>query len=176
MDTNSRGNNGMESSQLPTIKFGTHYHIECVRDGEIAWVEDTNNLIVLTGLEYILGSALGDTEKKDLFCGLLDEYAVKPEDTMEDHSFSEFKGYSSVKRSPTHFESAGVVAETVVYKAENVQFMIFEPAVLNGIFMTDNKEKEEDTGLLFGVAPFVDNKQVIIGDALIVTITVSAEG
>ena len=166
----------MANSKLPTIKFGTHYHVECVRDGEVAWVEDTDNLIVLTGLEYILGAALGDTERKDFFCGLLDEYSVSPEDTMEDHTFSEFKGYSSVKRSPTRFESAGVVEEMVVYKADNVQFMIFSPAVLHGIFMTDNSEKEKDTGLLFGVAPFVDNKQVIIGDALIVTITVSAEG
>ena len=173
----------MDSSKLPkikssweTIKFGTHYKVECVRDGKTVWTEDTDNLIVYQGLEYILGSAVGDTEKKELFCGLCSVYAVDSEDTMEHHEFEEFSGTSSAKRPKAEFDNTGLVGDYWTYTATNIQFMIFEDAYLHGIFLTDNDNKGEDKGMLFGVAPFSDNKHVVVGDSLIVTIMISAEG
>jgi len=163
-------------SSWETINFGTHYKVECVRDGETVWTEETDNLVVYQGLEYILGSAVGDAEKKDLFCGLCSEYSVHGSDTMEDHTFIEFTGTSSTKRPQAFFENTGLVDDYWTYTAYNVQFMIFEGAYLHGIFLTDNDNKGEDSGMLFGVAPLSDNKHVIVGDSLIVTIMISAEG
>jgi len=166
----------MAQSQLPKIKFGTHYKVECVRDGKTVWVEETDNLIVYTGLEYILGASVGKMPKKELFCGLCSEYAVHSQDTMKDHDFIEFTGTSSTKRPMAEFNSAGVMDGKWVFNATNIQFMIFETAYLHGIFLTDNEEKGQNTGMLFGVAPFTDNKHVSVGDSLIVTILISAEG
>lgn len=173
----------MVRSKLPKIKsawesinFGTHYKVECIRDGKTVWTEETDNLVVHTGLEYILGSAVGDTEKKDLFCGICSEFEVHGGDTMENHTFVEFTGTSSTKRPKASFENTGLVDDYWTYTAYDIQFMIFEAGYLHGIFLADNDTKGENTGMLFGVAPFSDNKRVIVGDSLLVTIMISAEG
>jgi len=161
---------------LNRIKLGTHYSIQCIRDGEVVWTDETDNMIVQEGLQYILGSSLGDTEKKQLYCGLCSHYSVEYDDTMADHSFIEFDGTSSVERPPAEFEDSGPVATGWTYTAVDVQFLIFQAATLHGIFLTDNKVINENSGILFGVAPFSTNKNVSIGDSLLVTISVLAEG
>jgi hypothetical protein len=176
MDTNRSGENRLDSSNLPTLKVGTAYKIKCFRNGEVVWTEDTTNKVVNTGLEYILGTAFGDVEQVDMYCGLCSRAGVLPEDTMSEHQFDEFIGTSNVERSLAVFESGGVVNNKAVYIATDVQSFVFTEGGLRGIFLTDNKMVGSNTGLLFGVAPFSEEKVVIPGDSLLVEITISAEG
>ncbi len=167
--------NGM----LNRIKFGTHYSIQCIRDGEVIWTEETDNMIVQEGLQYILGSSIGDTEKKQLHCGLCTYYEVAHNDTMEHHAFVEFDGTSSLERPSANFEDSGAdifPGTGWTYTAVDIQFLIFRVDTLRGIFLTDNKFINSNSGFLFGVAPFSEDKPVSIGDSLLVTISVLAEG
>ena len=166
----------MVSSRLSRLKVGTHYKVDCVRDGDIAWSTQTDNLVVNTGLQYVLSVAFGDWEQRDMYTGLCTNVVVSPEDTMESHQFIEYTGTTSVHRPHAAFTDSGQVDNTWTFTAHDVQAMIIVPATLRGIFMTDNAMKGEDTGMLYGVAPFVNNHDVIAGDALLITITVSVEG
>ena len=176
MDTSRRGGYKLESSNLSTLRFGTHYDVRCIRDDKIVWREEVDNLVVNTGLEYLLGSAVGNTEKANLYCGLCISSNVEEEDTMQSHLFREFTGTSSVERPLSLFEPGITINGVASYVATDVQQFIFEPGSLRGIFLTDNKWVGADTGLLFGVASFTEEKTVISGDSLLVTITISAEG
>ena len=167
----------MEPSNLPKIKFGTHYNVRCIRGGEVVWQEQVNNLVVNTGLEYLLGASMGeDTERLEFFCGLCITANVQEEDTMQSHLFLEFTGTSSVERPRALFEKGDTIDGVASYVATDVQQFIFQPGGLRGIFLTDNKMVGSNTGLLFGVAPFNEEKGVDSGDSLLVTITISAEG
>jgi hypothetical protein len=103
---------------------------------------------------------------------------VSPEDTAEVHGFVEYLGSTSNNRPHVTFSDSGLVDNRYTYTATDVQVMISEPATLQGVFMTTHQKKGEDAGTLYGVAPFtsIDNKTVASGDALLITITVSAQG
>jgi hypothetical protein len=166
----------MDPCRLSKLKVGTHYKVDCVRDGDIVWSTQTNNLVVNTGLQYVLGATFGNWDQREMYVGLCTNVVVSPEDTMESHQFIEYTGTSSIHRPHAVFIDTDLVDNKWTYTASNVQSMIIVPDTLRGIFMADNEMKGEDAGMLYGVAPFTDNKDVIAGDALLITITVSVEG
>lgn len=170
----------MARSRLPELKLGTNYKIDCIRDGNVVWSIDDNNLVVNEGLAIALGITFGDIEKPDWYMGLCTNVTVDPEDTADSHNFVEYLGSTSNNRPLATFEDSGLVLSPsgtrYTYTATNVQVMISEPATIRGVFMTTHQKKGEDAGTLYGVAPFTDNKDVAQGDALLTTITVSAQG
>ena len=176
MDPSRRGGHKLEASNLSTLKFGTHYDVRCVRDGVIAWREEVDNLVVNAGLEYLLGASVGMEDSVDLYCGLCTHSNVDEGDTRQTHLFLEFTGTSSVNRTLALFQKAETVGGKASYVATDVQQFIFEEGGLRGIFLTDNDMVGEDSGMLFGVASFTEQKNVISGDSLLITITISAEG
>jgi len=170
------GEHGMGRSRLPEIKLGTNYKIDCIRDGNVVWTINDDNLVVNQGLQIALGITFGDIEQPDWYMGLCTNVTVAPEDTAEVHNFVEYLGSTSNNRPLAIFEDSGLVDNKYTYTATDVQVMISEPATLRGVFMTTHQKKGEDAGYLYGVAGFTENKDVASGDALLTTITVSAQG
>ena len=169
----------MAKSTIPAIGLSTNYKIDCWRDGKIAWSIDEDNLVVNTGLEYAMHRTFGDHEKVDWWIGLCTKVDVQPDDTAENHQFEEFLGTHNKKRSPAVFADGGLVDNRYTYVAQNVQAMISEVANIGGIFMTTGENKGVDDGILYGVAAFSPSRSprvVVPGDALMITVTVSAKG
>jgi len=166
----------MESCRLSELKLGTNYKIDCIRDGNVVWTVNDNNLVVNEGLEVALGITFGDIEQPEWYIGLCTDVTVVPSDTAEAHNFVEYLGSTSNNRPHATFKDTGLVDDKYTYTAIDIQTMISEPATLRGAFMTTHQKKGEDAGTLYGVAPFTENKTVASGDALLITITVSAQG
>lgn len=168
----------MDKSTLSELNFGTHYKIDCWRDGKIVWSIEDDNLVVNTGLAYAMHRTFGDQGKADWWIGLCSEFSdVSPTDTAQNHQFIEFLGTTNDKRSPAVFADGGLTVDNkYTYVAENVQAMITEVKNIVGIFMTTGENKGVDDGTLYGVAPLSESKVVVPGDALMITVTVSAKG
>ena len=166
----------MVSSTVPPLSLGTHYRIECIRDGKIAWVEESNNMVVYEGLRVALGCTFTPEVNPEWHMGICTGVTVHRDDTATNHQFVEYLGTTNDYRPWCEFVDSGVQDEKYTYTASNVQVMISEPALLKGVFLTTHNKKGEDEGMLYGVAPFTGNKDVVSGDALQVTITVSAKG
>ena len=176
MGAGIRGEHGMERSRLPVLRLGTNYKIDCIRDGNVVWTINDDNLVVNQGLQIALGITFGDLEQPDWYMGICTGVTVHSDDTAENHQFVEYLGSTSNNRPLAIFEDSGLVDNKYTYTATDVQVMISEPATLRGVFMTTHQKKGEDAGYLYGVAGFTENKDVVSGDALLTTITVSAQG
>ena len=176
MDSSRSGEDHMVSSKLPELKMGTRYEIECIRDREVVWTVATNNMVVHSGLEYVMGRTFGDTPESRMYVGLCNTVDSLPGDTMDSHSFVEYIGTASTQRPRAGFLNTGLVGDSWTYTAYNLQSMIVSPASLRGAFLTDNDIKGNNGGMLYGVAPFQEAKDVSPGDSIIITITTSVEG
>lgn len=167
----------MATSSISQINMGTHYRVECYRDDKLVWVEEIDNLVVNTGLKYFMDRTFSEREEEDWYIGLCTNANVSPTDTAQDHEFVEFLGTTNIYRSEATFVDGGVVSgNKYTYIAEDVQAMISQASNIKGVFMTSGKTKGADDGILYGVASFPEAKDVVIGDALRITVTVSAKG
>jgi hypothetical protein len=166
----------MDKCSIPELNFGTNYKIDCIRDGDVAWTESIDNLVVNTGLEYAMGCVFGTTQRKDLLLGICSDSSVSTTDTAEVHQFVEFLGTTSNSRPKTEFSDGGLVGDKYTYVTPSTQVMISTAGTITGVFMTDWATKGEDKGMLYGVASFISPKQVVPSDALLITVTVSAKG
>ena len=166
----------MDKCSIPELNFGTNYKIDCIRDGGVAWTESIDNLVVNTGLEYAMGCVFGTTQRKDLLLGICSDSSVSPTDTAEVHQFVEFLGTTNMSRPKTEFSDGGLVGDKYTYVSPNIQVMITTAGTITGVFMTDWAPKGEDKGMLYGVASLSTPRSAIPGDALLITVTVSAKG
>ena len=167
----------MATSSVSQVSMGTHYRVECYRDEKLVWVEEIDNLVVNTGLKYVMDRTFSEREEEDWYIGLCTNANVSPTDTAKDHQFVEFLGTTNIYRSEATFVDSGIVSgNKYTYVAQDVQQMITEAATLKGVFMTSGQTKGVDDGVLYGVASFPEAKNVVIGDALRITVTVSAKG
>ena len=166
----------MDRRTISEIGLSTQYRVECHRDGAIAWIVDVPNLVVNTGLKYVMDRAFGEEEAIEWWVGLCTNTSVSPGDTAAEHQFVEFLGTTNANRSGATFADGGEVDNKYTYVAESVQTMITENATIAGIFMTSEERKGVDEGILYGVASFPEPKTVVIQDALLITVTVSAKG
>ena len=167
----------MGRCRIPELNFGTQYKIDCIRDGDVVWTETVDNLVVNTGLEYAMGRVFGIIEQGTLYMGLCTDATVTNTDTALTHSFVEFLGTVNSRRPIAEFTDGGLVPDNkYTYVAPDIQVMISSSNMLMGAFLTTGQIKGEDTGTLYGVAPFSGGRSVEPGDALLTTITVSAKG
>ena len=166
----------MVPSTISELNMGTHYRVECYREDKLVWVEEVDNLVVNTGLKYVMDRAFSNKEEEDWYIGLCTDASVVYTDTAEDHQFVEFLGTTNIYRSEATFVDGGEAGKSYTYIASDVQQMITESTTLQGIFMTSGKTKGSGDGILYGVASFPAPKSVLSGDALRITVTVSAKG
>ena len=167
----------MDRCSISGLGLSTEYKVECYRNGVVAWVVDVTNLVVNTGLKYVMDRTFGEEVAVDWNIGLCSNANASPGDTAEVHQFVEFTGTTNIYRSGVTFVDGGEVdGNKYTYIDDHVQTMITENGTVAGIFMTSEKRKGVDEGLLYGVASFPEPKSVVPQDALVISVTVSAKG
>ena len=88
-------------SSAPTSKAPRVLVVVHDKDGNLKWVEETQNLVVNVGLQYMAGSALTSTAQiTTWYLGLITGPGVTTSatDTMSSKGWTEFVGYSNATR------------------------------------------------------------------------------
>ena len=164
------------------VKATGKYVVECYdKDGNLKWVEETKNLVVNVGLQYMAGVALTSTAQiTSWYLGLYGAASSNNPaagDTMASHGgWTEVTDYSESTRPAATFAAATNANPSVVTNSASVAvFSINGTTTVGGAFLTSNNTKGGTTGTLFSAADFQapGDRSVINGDTLRVTYTFS---
>ena len=159
------------------LTLSSTYKFDCYRNGELAWTDTRENLVVNEGLELAMDCIFGGKETPQLYVGLINNNAaITPEDTMSTHRYDEFLGVVNNRRAEANFVKGTLTDNTWSYVATDVQAMISANGHIYGAFLTTGDTKGERAGILYGAALMTIRKNVVPGDALLITITVKATG
>lgn len=157
-------------------KRGTHYRVECWRDGRLVWWDEFDNLVVTAGLNDSLSQHFkGSLYTALWYVGLTAGAPVfAAADTMAAHAgWTEATGYTQPSR-PVLVLGA-VAAGSVDNSASQATFTVSANATLGGAFLNTSNVKGGAMGTLYGGGAFASGDQaVIIGDTVLVTLTLTA--
>lgn len=161
------------------------YTIECYdKDGNLKWRDESKNLVVNVGLQYMAGAALTSTAQiTTWYLGLYGAASSNNPaagDTMSSHAgWTEVTAYSEATRPAATFAAATNANPSVVTNSASVAaFSINGTTTVGGAFLTSNNTKGGTTGTLFSAADFQSpgDRSVVNGDTLNVTYTFSLAG
>ena len=142
------------------------------KDGNVKWKEDIENLVVNTGLDYLLDAGLsGGTQISTWYVGLTDDSpTIAAGDTSASHAgWAEATGYSeSVRQTWT---DAGVSSQSVTNSASKATFSINASDTIGGAFLISESTKGGTSGTLYAVGAFSADRGVVDTDSLEVTAT-----
>lgn len=150
------------------------YDVRCVRpDGSVRWREQVTNLIVNTGLNFLLDSGLNSTEAGTIYLGLKNTGSPAAGDTMASHAgWTENQNYDEATRPSW---AQGSASSQSVTNASTVDFTIdTNSQTIAGIFTTTNNTKGGTTGTLISAVDFSSSKSADDNDVIQVTYTISA--
>jgi len=158
-----------------TFRPRMHWHIECVRNGAVIWVEDGFNLIVDTGINDALDKWLkGSSYTAAFYVGLTDGTPTpNAADTMSSHAgWAEVTDYDESIREALTLGS--VSSKSVNNSASKASFTINGTATVGGAFLTTDSTKSGTSGTLISVKAFTaGDRSVVAADVLNVTVTVT---
>lgn len=164
----------MESNLISGLS--TKYLVDCyTSDGFLRWSEFTPNLVVNEGVDYLFNSAFLNADREDWFAGLVKSGDGEPEDTMSNHSFTEYLGWVNVLRPLLVFEASTprTAEKNIISRA--VTFTVGTTDTISGAFMTSNQTKDDYSGKLYGVTSFESTHSVIPGDSIRMSIIIGAK-
>ena len=157
--------------------------VECYdKDGKLKWVDDSKNLVVNVGLQYMAGTSLdGSTARiTTWYLGLYGAAASNTPaagDTMSSHAgWTEVTDYTEATRPAATFVAATTANPSVVTNsASKAQFTMNATVTVGGAFLTSNNTKGGTTGTLFSAKDFNSpgDRSVVSGDVVLVTYTFS---
>jgi hypothetical protein len=162
-----------------TAKATGQYFIECFdKDGNLKWSEQTHNLVVNVGLQYMAGVALTSTAQiTSWYIGLYGAGASNTPaatDTLAIHAgWTEITPYSGSRPSATFAAATNANPSVVTNSASKASFSINATATVGGAFLCS--AASGTTGTLFSAADFQSpgDRSVVSGDVLTVTYTFS---
>lgn len=153
------------------LKYSGRYIVECfTKDGEFKWKDDTHNLIVNSGINYLISGGWTPS----CYIGLLsDTPTIVAGDIMTSHTgWTEVTGYSETVRA---IYTKTITANAVTNSASKALFSINATVTVGGIFISTVATKATTTGTLISAAPFATgNKSAISGDLIYVQYDFSA--
>ncbi len=165
------------------LKATGRFLIECYdKDGKLKWVDDSKNLVVNVGLQYMAGTALdGSTARiTSWYLGLYGAASSNNPaagDTMSSHAgWTEVTDYTEATRPAATFVAATTANPSVVTNsASKAQFTMNATTTVGGAFLTSNNTKGGTTGTLFSAKDFdaPGDRAVVSGDVVLVTYTFS---
>ena len=165
------------------VKATGRFVIECYdKDGKLKWVDDSKNLVVNVGLQYMAGTALdGSTARiTSWYLGLYGAASSNNPaagDTMSSHAgWTEVTDYTEATRPAATFVAATTADPSVVTNsASKAQFTMNATVTVGGAFLTSNNTKGGTTGTLFSAKDFNSpgDRSVVSGDVVLVTYTFS---
>jgi hypothetical protein len=159
------------------VRPETHYEIECWRDGTLLWVERFHNLVTSWGRDLLLDALFVSGHALPVwYVGLVkaDGFtAYSATDTSASHAgWVESPDYGQPTRPVCTFGTpAGGSVSNALAKAVFTMNAITQ---IRGAFLIDNSVIEGVTGVLYGVGDFSVVRNVIMGDTINVTVTLSA--
>jgi hypothetical protein len=138
------------------------------------WRDVGRNLVVNTGINYILQTALsGSAPDTTFFLGLKDTGTVDAGDTMASHGgWATITPYSDAT-DPAWTEDDTGGDEAVSNSAAPASFSINATDEVFGAFLKDNDTKGGATGTLIAAKDFSASVNVLGGDTLTVTYTIT---
>lgn len=155
------------------VHLKQHWKVECVRQGQVIWVEEYDNIVVTTGLNKYLDATLKTgLASPAWYVGLKNTGTVVAGDTMASHSGWTLNSTFSNATLPA-FTPGTISAGSVDNSASKAVFNINGTTTIYGAYFTDNSAKDGATGILLGAGDFGSPRAVISGDTLNVTITCS---
>ncbi len=177
----ARGSDACEASlicnhvQADGIEAHGWMRVECVRDGQVIWVEEGPNLIVTTGRNKLLDETLaGSAYTAAWYIGLIDNAAfsaIAAADIMSSHAgWAESSAYSEAARPTLAFSAASAGSKAT---SANATFTINGTVTINGAFVTSVATKGGTTGTLFAGKSFTATRAVVLNDVLNVGYTAS---
>jgi len=139
----------------------------------LVWRDAGRNLVVDTGIDYILECALsGTAQDTTFFVGLKDTGTPVAADTMASHaSWATITPYSNAT-DPAWTEDDTGTDQTVSNSASPAAFSINATDEVFGAFLKDANTKGGATGLLVAVKDFAASVNVIDTDTLNVTYSI----
>ena len=168
------------------LKATGRFLIECYdKDGNLKWTDESKNLVVNVGLQYMAGSALTSTAQiTTWYVGLYGAGASNTPDatdTMSSHAgWTEVTDYSEANRPTATFAAATLPTgsgnpSVVTNSASKAQFTMNATTTVGGAFLTSNNTKGGTTGTLFSAKDFDSpgDRSVVSGDVVLVTYTFS---
>ena len=168
------------------LKATGRFLIECYdKDGKLKWTDESKNLVVNVGLQYMAGTALdGSTARiTTWYLGLYGAASSNNPaagDTMSSHAgWTEVTDYSESTRPTATFVAATTANPSVVTNsASKAQFTMNNTVTVGGAFLTSDNTKGGTTGTLFSAKDFSSpgDRNVVSGDVVLVTYTFSLAG
>lgn len=165
------------------VKATGRFVVECYdKDGKLKWVDDSKNLVVNVGLQYMAGTSLdGSTARiTTWYLGLYGAAASNTPaagDTMSSHAgWTEVTDYTEATRPAATFVAATTANPSVVTNsASKAQFTMNATTTVGGAFLTSNDTKGGTSGTLFSAKDFdaPGDRSVVSGDVVLVTYTFS---
>ena len=176
----------MNSQSNEGLKATGKFLIECYdKDGKLKWTDESKNLVVNVGLQYMAGTALdGSTARiTSWYLGLYGAASSNNPaagDTMSSHAgWTEVTDYTEATRPAATFVAATTANPSVVTNsASKAQFTMNATVTVGGAFLTSNNTKGGTTGTLFSAKDFSapGDRNVVSGDVVLVTYTFSLAG
>ena len=156
------------------LKIGGTFTFELVRDGQIvdSWSQD--NIVVDTGLNYILDAALSAaTQKTTFYLGLFSNNYT-PITTTIITSLTEVTTIYDEAARPTWVE-AGVSAKTITNAASPASFTFNAGGTIYGAFLCDLATKGDTAStVVIAASKFASSRAVLASDVLNVTYALAA--
>ena len=173
----------MNSQFNEGLKATGKFLIECYdKDGKLKWTDESKNLVVNVGLQYMAGTALdGSTARiTSWYLGLYGAASSNNPaagDTMSSHAgWTEVTDYTEATRPAATFVAATTANPSVVTNsASKAQFTMNATVTVGGAFLTSNNTKGGTSGTLFSAKDFSapGDRNVVSGDVVLVTYTFS---
>ena len=148
-------------------RVGGVFTVECFdAEGNLRWREENHNIVVNTGLQYILdASLLGVAAISTWYLGLIGSSpTLVAGDTAASHGgWSESTAYSNATR-PAWTKTRA--AQTASNSASKASFTINATATIYGAFIISDNAKSGTSGTLLCECAFASSRAVLSGDTL----------
>jgi hypothetical protein len=166
------------------LKATGKFLIECYdKDGKLKWTDESKNLVVNVGLQFMANSLFAVTTISAWYLGLYGAAASNTPaagDTMSSHAgWTEVTDYSETNRPTATFVAATTANPSVVTNsASKAQFTMNNTVTVGGAFLTSDNTKGGTSGTLFSAKDFSSpgDRNVVSGDVVLVTYTFSLAG
>jgi hypothetical protein len=167
----------MGSDNVDDLRVGGHFTVECYDSlGDIKWQDGFDNLVVNQGLadmnaKYFSGTSYSAT----WFMGLIDNSpapTLAAADSMSSHAgWTESANYSGARKQLTF--GTPTQADPSVIAASAVSFSITGADTIYGAFVASDSVVGGTSGILFSEGAFSSVRNVVNGDTLNVTYSLS---
>ena len=166
------------SSAESLVALG-RFTFECIdSNGKIKWVEETPNLVVNVGLQYMAGTSLDGATARitTWYVGLKGSGTPAAGDTLASHgTWSELAGgtaYTGTRPAATFAAATTANPSVVTNSASKASFAIIATNTVAGAFLCS--VASGTSGTLFSASDFTGgSRSVVNGDTLQVTYTFS---